>query len=117
MSMLGRLKLEVISLRDRRELLRPSHLWAHASATHADEDQRNHGGRDTALQRCAQHVHLDLPLLKAQTLLPRPLLFLSSLVLLDLGLQPIPHVFLSSLPLLGRAGELWPGISLLMTLG
>jgi hypothetical protein len=32
-------------------------------------------------------------------------------------LQPIPHVFLSCLPLLGRAGELWPGISLLMTLG
>lgn len=73
--LLGRLQLRVVLMQ---------HLQTRAGQARSTNTGVHHGyhiRRHTTIQRLTQHRLLDLPLLKPQLLLPRPLFFLLPLVL------------------------------------
>jgi hypothetical protein len=84
-------------------LLRPFQCLIRESAlAHTSKDQRNHGRRNATIQRVSQHALLDFPLLDAKSFLLGALLFLLTLVLLGLCLEPVAHRLILTGPLAGR---------------
>lgn len=97
-------------LRGLHKVLSPFESRLRKRAPGADEDEGDHGRRDTAVERSPQHVHLDATLFQTQTLLSGPFLFLPRLLLLCPGAEPVPHGVLGALPLLRRRRQRGPDV-------